>query len=392
MNHKKSVVSLLLALVLAWGLVPAAQAAEARPALRGTVSQATGKISLSLDGLDGSGVYGAQLELTLEGEYPDCSFVPASSTAYSPDCLVRTAQGKTELTIYVTGQDPLNSSTTMALGDLALGKQLGGTNVMPATAEMILLGRGLAALPGGMTGQVPVSATVWQPPGGFPIIGGTGKPNTNKPDTSKPETTPPAETMPPAETVPTTPGDVTLPFQDVQASDWFYAAVQYVYANGMMGGTSETAFSPTKTTTRGMIVTILHRLEGSPAAEGTAFSDVAPQQYYAAPVAWASANGIVTGYGDGSFRPQADITRVQMAAILFRYAQSKGADVTQRAGLEAFPDAASVSSYAVDAMSWAVSAGLISGMDGQLVPGGSATRAQAATILMRFCTNVLGKA
>ena len=81
-----------------------------------------------------------------------------------------------------------------------------------------------------------------------------------------------------------------------------------------------------------------------------------------------------------------------MAAILFRYAQSKGADVTQRAGLEAFPDAASVSSYAVDAMSWAVSAGLISGMDGQLVPGGSATRAQAATILMRFCTNVLGKA
>ncbi len=183
-----------------------------------------------------------------------------------------------------------------------------------------------------------------------------------------------------------------MPFQDVQASDWFYAAVQYVYANGMMGGTSETAFSPTKTTTRGMIVTILHRLEGSPAAEGTAFSDVAPQQYYAAPVAWASANGIVTGYGDGSFRPQAEITREQMAAILFRYAQSKGADVTQRAGLEAFPDAASVSSYAVDAMSWAVSAGLISGMDGQLVPGGSATRAQAATILMRFCTNVLGKA
>ena len=131
-------------------------------------------------------------------------------------------------------------------------------------------------------------------------------------------------------------------------------------------------------------------LEGTPeAGAGTAFTDVAGGAYYAQSVAWASANGIVNGFEDGSFRPGEAITREQMAAIFMRYARYRGVDVTAQASLDGFPDQAKVSSYAREAMAWSVSTGLIGGMDGLLVPGGSATRAQAATILMRLCVNVL---
>ena len=132
------------------------------------------------------------------------------------------------------------------------------------------------------------------------------------------------------------------------------------------------------------------RREGTPdAGAGTAFTDVAGGAYYAQSVAWASANGIVNGFEDGSFRPGEAITREQMAAIFMRYARYRGVDVTAQASLDSFPDQAKVSSYAREAMAWSVSTGLIGGMDGLLVPGGSATRAQAATILMRLCVNVL---
>lgn len=181
-----------------------------------------------------------------------------------------------------------------------------------------------------------------------------------------------------------------LPFRDVAQGEWFRDAVSYVYTARLMNGTSPDLFSPWETTTRGMIVTILHRLEGTPdAGAGTAFTDVAGGAYYAQSVAWASANGIVNGFEDGSFRPGDAITREQMAAIFMRYARYRGVDVTAQASLDGFPDQAKVSSYAREAMAWSVSTGLIGGMDGLLVPGGSATRAQAATILMRLCVNVL---
>ena len=179
-------------------------------------------------------------------------------------------------------------------------------------------------------------------------------------------------------------------FTDVLTTDWFADAVQYAVDNGMMNGTSETTFRPNGTTTRGMIVTILYRLEKEPAVDnGAGFADVAADQYYADAVAWASANDIVTGYSEKKFGPDDSITREQFAAILYRYAQYKKIDVTATADLSGYADAAQISAYAETAMKWANGEGLITGVtDTMLKPAGNATRAQAATILMRFCEEV----
>lgn len=182
----------------------------------------------------------------------------------------------------------------------------------------------------------------------------------------------------------------TNKFEDVYVSDWYFDAVQYVYENDMMAGTSDITFSPNQTTTRGMIVTILYRLEGEPTVTGTtAFTDVTADQYYANAVAWAVQNGIVAGSDATTFAPNNAITREQMAAILYRYAQFKGYDVSAKADLSTYIDAADVSAYATDAMAWASQTGLITGTSATtLSPAGQATRAQVATILMRFCENV----
>ena len=180
-----------------------------------------------------------------------------------------------------------------------------------------------------------------------------------------------------------------MPFTDVASGEWYYEAVQYVYNNELMNGMSATTFEPNSTTTRGMIVTMLYRLENEPTAASAGFTDVAAGQWYTDAVNWAAANNIVNGYGDDQFGPTDTITREQMMAILYRYAQYKGYDVTASADLSAYTDAANISSYAVSAMQWAVGEGLINGItDTTLVPGGSATRAQVAAILMRFCENV----
>ena len=177
--------------------------------------------------------------------------------------------------------------------------------------------------------------------------------------------------------------------QKAEEDDWFYDAVEYVCTNGMMQGTGSTMFSPEMTTTRGMIVTILYRMEGEPAVTGAAdFDDVSAGQWYSDAVAWASANGIVDGYGNGSFGPEDIITREQAAAILYRYAGYKAYDVTATGELNGFADADEISGWAEDAMSWAVGAGLLNGKNGGLLdPTGTATRAEAAAILARFCQN-----
>lgn len=182
----------------------------------------------------------------------------------------------------------------------------------------------------------------------------------------------------------------TNKFEDVYVSDWYFDAVQYVYENDMMAGTSDITFSPNQTTTRGMIVTILYRLEGEPTVTGTtAFTDVTADQYYANAVAWAVQNGIVAGSDATTFAPNNAITREQMAAILYRYAQFKGYDVSAKADLSTYIDAADVSAYATDAMAWASQTGLITGTSATtLSPAGQATRAQVAAILMRFCENI----
>ena len=180
-------------------------------------------------------------------------------------------------------------------------------------------------------------------------------------------------------------------FTDVADTDWFADAVQYVSDNGMMNGTSQTTFGPNETTTRGMIVTILYRLEGEPETEATsAFADVAADMYYADAVNWAAANNIVTGYDDTSFGPDDTITREQMAAILYRYAQYKGYDVTTGGmALNEYTDAGQISEYAVPAMQWANENDLITGSTATTIePQGNALRAEVATILMRFCEGI----
>lgn len=181
-----------------------------------------------------------------------------------------------------------------------------------------------------------------------------------------------------------------LPFTDVSTSDWFYSDVMFVYENGLFSGTDSRSFSPNASMTRAMLVTVLYRLEGEPAGTGSSsFSDVRSGSYYEKAVAWAAANGIVTGTGSTSFSPDAKVTREQLAAILYRYAQYKKLDTDAGTKLDSFSDAGNVSGYASEALSWAVSEGLINGASGRLMPKGDATRAQVAAILHRFVENVM---
>ena len=177
-----------------------------------------------------------------------------------------------------------------------------------------------------------------------------------------------------------------LPFTDVPENAWYYDAVAYAYENGWMNGTTSTTFAPGSTTSRGMIVTILHRIEGKPSIqESSAFLDVPLDAWYADAVDWAAEHGIVEGYSDTAFGPNDPITREQMAAILYRYAQYKGYDVSAKADLNKFTDADEISNYALEALQWANAEGLINGKgDGVLDPKGQATRAEAAVILTRF--------
>lgn len=184
-------------------------------------------------------------------------------------------------------------------------------------------------------------------------------------------------------------GSSALPFGDVASTAWYSEAVKYVYENGMMNGTGDGQFSPNATTTRAMIVTILHRLELEPAASASDFADVASGSYYANAVSWAASNNIVNGISSSSFAPNTAITREQLATILYRYASFKGYAVTASNALDNYTDAAQISSYATTAMQWANAEGLITGSTGMaLNPKGNATRAEVATILMRFCENV----
>ena len=179
------------------------------------------------------------------------------------------------------------------------------------------------------------------------------------------------------------------PFLDVNEGDWFYDAVAYAYENGLMDGVGGNRFAPNSATTRGMLVTILYRLEGEPAVTGEAgFDDVAAGQWYTDAVIWAAANDIVNGIGDNQFGPENTLTREQLVTMLYRYAQNKGYDVTASADLSGYPDAGQIQSWAQEAMTWAVAEGIVEGMDGNLNPAGHATRAQIATILMRFCETV----
>lgn len=180
-------------------------------------------------------------------------------------------------------------------------------------------------------------------------------------------------------------GSVTVvPFVDVQPDDWYIDVVKYALENGLMTGVSETEFAPDLATTRGMVASVLYRLEGGPEAEDAGFSDVSADAWYADAVNWAASVGVVAGYGD-AFGANDAITREQLAAILCNYAAYKGEDVSSGAALDGYSDAASVSDWAGESVEWAVAEGLLSGVtNNELAPQGSATRAQVAAMLQRF--------
>lgn len=429
--------ALLLTLTLVLGLALPAQAAG----LRLSWDKKGNSVSLTLRGLGEESVYGVQLELTVDGNHARASFVPAASDVYSPECRVSASDRSSRIVLYLTSQEPLNSGGILEVGDLTLEKDF----TMPADATVTLLGHELKHLP--QANGAVISASGQSQGGGNTDSGDSGEEdreteeyrvrisssahgkvttryNRAEPRSSVMLTVAAEDNYGLKELkvtasggremaltdvgggrytfrMPTADVEVTASFQwtglthtpmsfsDVAEDHWYHDAVHYVYERGMMTGTSETAFSPDMVTSRGMIVTILHRLEGSPKADAAGFSDVSRSEYYAPAVDWARSNGIVSGYGGnetGTFGPNNSITREQLAAILYRYAEKAGADTTPRGNLDGFSDAGDISDYAREPLAWAVGVGLISGMgDGTIAPAGSATRAQVATILTRYC-------
>ena len=186
-----------------------------------------------------------------------------------------------------------------------------------------------------------------------------------------------------------TPTAFAADYKDVADNAWYHTAVDYVDKKNLMAGIGGGNFEPETSMTRAMLVTILHRIEGSPAVSGNGgFSDVPDGSYYTTAVAWAKANRIVNGVSDGRFAPHSRITRQEFAAILYRYSNSKGYDISAYAAFDRYSDASQISSYAEAAMYWAVGSQILQGSSNSLAPSGSATRAQAAAMFMRFMENI----
>ena len=184
----------------------------------------------------------------------------------------------------------------------------------------------------------------------------------------------------------------SAPFTDVDTAKWYHLSVDYVLAHKMMNGVSSRAFAPNANLTRGMLVQILYNLEGKPKGTAANFSDVQADAWYAEAVGWAASDKVVTGYADGTFRPNAAVTREQTAAILYRYAQSKGIDVSvgENTNILSYVDVQQASEYAIPALQWAVGAGVLNGKNGgRLAPTGTATRAEIAAIMQRWCENII---
>ncbi len=434
--RKRNWKALLLALALTLGLALPAQAAG----LRLTWEKGSGGYALTLRSLGEESVYGAQIELSLGGKYTSASFTPADPEAYS-ECRLSASEKTTRVVVYLTSQKPLNSGGVLTAGTLALDKSF----TMPSSATVTLLGHELKTLTGAEGLVVGTSEQTApkdeedddddQEPDYYRVRVSSARYGEIKSDMTRAQ---PRSTV----TLTVTPEDrygleelrvtasggremsltdvgggrytfrmpaadvevtatfhwtglthIPMHFSDVTESDWYHSAVHYVYENGMMTGTTDTVFAPDMDTSRGMIVTILHRLEGTPEATISSFPDVAREEYYAKAVDWAYENKVVSGYGgneSGTFGPRNPITREQLASILYRYAEKKGMDVTVRGDLSGFADRDAISDYARDSVAWAVGVGLISGMgDGTISPAGTATRSQVATILTRYCQNIM---
>ena len=180
---------------------------------------------------------------------------------------------------------------------------------------------------------------------------------------------------------------VTCNFTDLEEGAYYYDAVVWANAHGVVNGISAERFGPNQPVSRQQIAAILHRLAGEPSLRGSSFSDVPSSAYYGEAVAWAVRRGIVEGYPDGTFRPDLPVSRQQLVSILWRYAKLERADRGSRASLRGFPDAGDVADYAGEAMSWALAEGILQGTkEGRLQPQGRAARGQTAVLLERFQT------
>ncbi len=390
-----------------------------------------GEYALTIDGLDGTkNVYAVQLELEFSGKYPDVRLIPVDSSVYSPDVGATENNGKTYLKIYLSSLSPINDGASLVLGTLYPNSS--DRFSMPSTATLTLLDTDLSPIAGANGNTINVrsvsgnnggsssasrnsiniqsslhgtvqssllSAQVGAnvqltvtPESGYELLSLSATDADGNELTLTPERSgvysfrmPDSDVKISAVFTPVT-SDSKLLFSDVSEGDWFFGAVSYVYENGMMNGTGDGRFSPALTTSRAMIVTILYRLEDDSAPVSSGFTDLQPGAWYVDAVGWASAKGVVSGYDSSRFGPDDAITREQLSAILYRYAKLRGMDLSASDTLESFTDAGSVSSYAQDAMRWAVGSGLISGKgSGILDPLGNATRAESAAILMRFC-------
>ena len=430
----KKTLAFLTSLALAAALMcPMASAAPGSSLLWLQDNSGSGQAQLTLQNLGSQQVNSVQLELTLDGSYPNAGFSGGSGGGKYSHCKVDASGGKTTVTIYIDSVKTLNQGGSAPLGTLTLG----GGGTAPSSVRLTVLDHGLSA--SGSASSVPVQVGSTSSPGGNGGGGGgsssseysvrvasvkhgsiTVRPSgaergeavtiTTRPDKgyTLSELTATANgrkltltdkgggvytfTMPGSSVEVrgsfaaggSTPAE--LPFTDVAKNIWYYDAVAYVYENGLMAGTSGDTFAPDLSTSRGMIVTILYRLAGSPAAGAPSFPDVPANQYYSNAVAWAAANGVVSGYDDGRFGPNDSITREQMTLILQGFARLQGRDVGARADLSVYEDAGSISGYALEAMRWARSVGLISGTSPTtLSPAGTTTRAQAAVIFRSFC-------
>ena len=186
------------------------------------------------------------------------------------------------------------------------------------------------------------------------------------------------------------PTDTDLPFEDVDSDEWYYSAIKYSYNNKFISGTTSTTFSPDMKLTRGMLVTILHNMEGKPkVTEVNKFPDVQDStMYYYKAVNWAIKNKIISGYNNGKFGPDDLITREQLAVILWKYSRYKGTYKDKTADYSKFSDSKKISEFAQKGMNWAVGVGVITGSQGQLLPQGNASRAEAVSMIYKYCTKV----
>ena len=341
--RKVPFLSLIVALALAFSLTLPAAAAQAAPQLVLSSTQESASQEVGLSGLPQNS-QSLQITLTLSQNTP-CTFQPDSGLDLSRVHTALSQNGRA-VTLYLTASSGLLTSD----GTLTLGTLSG------ETAFTVEKASGLKVLDDSLAETL------------YPTVeGGAGSSSGSDSGNSS--------------------GGGSRPlFLDVAPGAWYYQAVEYVSREGLMAGVGASLFAPDITTSRAMIVTILYRLEGTPQMDqASPFTDVEDSAWYANAVTWANAQGIVTGYGGGRFGPEDTITREQMAAILYKYAQYKGQDTSKQADLSVYTDQDQVSAYARNAVSWAVAQGLISGTaPGVLSPGGSTTRAQAAVILAAF--------